>query len=74
LPIVATLAARWNFFPAPQGGKVVWAELAIPAHPRTAAGLPQRVRPSLAGDGNRHRGVIRDPVLLARIHRSLKSL
>ena len=47
LLIVAMLSAKWNWFPAPQGGKVVWAELAIPPRPLTEAGLPlSRLRAS----------------------------
>ena len=48
LMIVAMLSAKWDWFPAPQGGKVVWAELAIPPRSLTEAGLPQRSRPDTA--------------------------
>jgi hypothetical protein len=73
LLIVAMLSARWNWFPAPQGGKVVWAELPIPPRPLTGAGPPQRSQLSALTDGQRN-GVIRDPALLRRIHRALKNL
>lgn len=73
LLIVAMISAKWDWFPAPQGGKVVWAELAIPPRPLTEAGLPQRSRPGTVTGENRA-GVIRDPVLLRRIHQALKNL
>ena len=72
LLIVSMLSARWDWFPAPQGGKVVWAELPIPPLPLTGTGLPQRSRLSALADGQRN-GVIRDPALLRRIHRALKN-
>ena len=37
LMIVAALSAKWDWFPAPRGGKVVWAECAIPPRPLTDA-------------------------------------
>jgi len=46
LTIVTALCKQWDCFPASRGGKVVWAELAIPPGMPGAAGLP-RV-PSLA--------------------------
>ncbi len=67
------LSAKWNWFPAPQGGKVVWAELLIPPRPLTGAGLPRRSRPDAVTAGNRN-GVIRDRELLRRIHQALKNL
>lgn len=73
LLIVATLSAKWDWFPAPQGGKVVWAELAIPPRPLTGAGLPQRSRPGTTIKGNRS-GIIRDPDLLRQVHHGLKNL
>ena len=73
LMIVAALSAKWDWYPAPQGGKVVWAECAIPPRPLTDAGLPQRSRPRHGHPGNRA-GVIRDPVLLRRIHQALKNI
>ena len=73
LLIVAALSAKWDWFPAPQGGKVVWAELAIPPRLLTGAGLPQRSRPDTTIEGNRS-GIIRDPDLLRRIHNGLKNL
>lgn len=72
LAIVAALSARWSWLPAPPGGKVVWAELAIPQRPLTGAGLPQRSRPGVATAGNQ--GVIRDRDLLRRVHRGLQNL
>jgi anti-sigma regulatory factor (Ser/Thr protein kinase) len=72
LSIVTMLAARWSWLPAPQGGKVVWAELPIPPHPRTAADLPQRSRPALTA-GNRDR-VVGDRGLLGRIRQGLENL
>lgn len=45
LLIVAMLSTRWDWFAAPQGGKVVSAELAIPPRPLSGASLPQRSRP-----------------------------
>ena len=56
LMIVAMLSAKWDWFPVPQGGKVVWAECAIPPRPSTDAGLPQRSRPDTATreTGRRH--------------------
>ena len=73
LLIVAALSAKWSWFPAPQGGKVVWAELAIPPRPLTEAGLPQRSQLGAMAKGNR-KGVVRDPELLRRIHRGLQNL
>jgi hypothetical protein len=71
LMIVAALSAKWDWFPAPQGGKVVSAELAIPPRPLTEVGLPQRPRPGTRGN---QAGFIRDPVLLRQIHQALKNL
>ena len=71
LAIVAALSAKWDWYPAPQGGKVVWAELAIPLCPLTEGGLPQRSR---SVTREYQAGVIRDPVLLRRIHQALKNL
>jgi anti-sigma regulatory factor (Ser/Thr protein kinase) len=72
LAIVAAISARWSWFPAPPGGKVVWAELAIPQHALTGAGLPQRSRPGVAAAGNQ--GAIRDRDLLRRVRRGLQNL
>ena len=36
LLIVTTLSTKWGCFPGPQGGKAVWAELALPEHTVTA--------------------------------------
>jgi anti-sigma regulatory factor (Ser/Thr protein kinase) len=73
LLIVAMLSTRWDWFAAPHGGKVVSAECAIPPRPLTEAGLPQRSRPGTVIRENRA-GVIRDPVLMRRIHQALKNL
>jgi anti-sigma regulatory factor (Ser/Thr protein kinase) len=73
LSIVTMLTTKWSHFLAPQGGKVVWAELPIPPHPLTEAGLPQRSQPGAVIDGN-HDGFIRDLELLRRIHRGLTNL
>jgi anti-sigma regulatory factor (Ser/Thr protein kinase) len=55
LSIVAALSTNWSYFLAPQGGKVVWAELPISPHPLNDAGLPQRSRHSVVIDGARDR-------------------
>jgi Histidine kinase-like ATPase domain len=73
LSIVAALSAKWSWFPAPQSGKVVWAELAVPPRPLTEAGLPQRSRLSAVVEGN-PMGVVRDRELLRRVHRGLQNL
>ncbi len=73
LMIVAALSANWDWCPAPQGGKVVWAECAIPPRPLTGAVLPQRSRPDTVTREN-PAGLIRDPALLRRIHQALKNL
>jgi anti-sigma regulatory factor (Ser/Thr protein kinase) len=44
LSIVAALSTNWSYFLAPQGGKVVSAELPISRHPLNDADLPQRSR------------------------------
>jgi anti-sigma regulatory factor (Ser/Thr protein kinase) len=72
LAIVTALSAKWSWFRAPHGGKVVWAELAIPQRPLTGAGLPQRSRPGMAMA--RTQGVIRDRDLPCRVHRGLQNL
>jgi hypothetical protein len=73
LLIVAALSTKWSWFPAPQGGKIVWAELAVPPRPLTGAGLPQRSRLGAMIEGNR-KGVVRDHELLSRIHQGLQNL
>jgi anti-sigma regulatory factor (Ser/Thr protein kinase) len=70
LSIVAVLAADWNWYRGLHDGKVVWAELPIPPHPRTMAGLPQRSRPG-AVTGT-HAGAVHDLALLNRVHRALR--
>jgi anti-sigma regulatory factor (Ser/Thr protein kinase) len=72
LAIVAALSTKWSWFATPQGGKVVWAELAIPQRPLTEAGLPQRSRPGVATAGNQ--GAIRDLDLLRRVRGGLQNL
>jgi anti-sigma regulatory factor (Ser/Thr protein kinase) len=73
LMIVAALCKQWDFFGAADGGKVVWAELAVPAEILTPAGLPRRARGAPAITANRV-GLIHDPALLRRVHRALKDL
>ena len=73
LSIVAVLAVDWNWFPGPHGGKVVWADLPIPPHPRTVAGLPQRSRPGAVAAAYRGAALF-DPALLSRVHQALKDL
>jgi anti-sigma regulatory factor (Ser/Thr protein kinase) len=73
LSIVTMLSTRWSYFLAPQGGKVVWADLAIPPYPLNDAGLPQRSRLGAAADGNQE-GIIRDLDLPRRIHKDLRGL
>jgi anti-sigma regulatory factor (Ser/Thr protein kinase) len=73
LMIVAALCTQWDFFGAADGGKVVWAELAVPAEILTPAGLPRRERGAPVTTGN-HAGLIHDPALLRRVHRALNDL
>ena len=70
---MAALSAEWNYFLAPQGGKVVRTELPIRPYPPNDAGLPQRSGPG-AVVGGHHSGLIRNPALLRRIHRGLENL
>jgi hypothetical protein len=72
LMIVAALCTRWDFTAAADGGKVVWAELAIPAEILTPAGLPRRAHGAPASANQA--GLVHDPVLLRRVHRALKDL
>ena len=65
LSIVAALSTNWSYFLAPQGGKVVRAELPISPRPLNDAGLSQRSRHSAVIDGARD-GHIRDLELLHR--------
>ena len=72
--LVGAVSEKWSWYPVPEtGGKVVWAELPIPPHPLTEAGLPQRSQPGAVIDGN-HDGFICDLELLRRIHRGLTNL
>ena len=73
LTIVAALCKQWHYFPASRGGKVVWAELAIPPGILSAAGLPPRVRSAPLAAVSRG-DFVRDPGLLRRIHQGLKDL
>jgi anti-sigma regulatory factor (Ser/Thr protein kinase) len=73
LLIVTALCKEWDYFYAARGGKVVWAELAVPAELLTPAGLPRRVRGLPIVAGNRT-DPIRDPGLLRRVHRGLNDL
>lgn len=73
LAIVTALCKRWHSFPSNRGGKVVWAELTLPPGMSSAAGLPRRARSSPLAAVSRD-DIIRDPVLLRRIHQALKDL
>ena len=73
LAIVAALCKQWHSFPSNRGGKVVWAELALPPGMLSAVGLPQRARSSPLAAASRD-DAIHDPVLLRRIHQALKNL
>ena len=73
LLIVTALSTRWGCFAGPQGGKAVWAELALPGHTIAASGLPQRTG-VLAGSYRVPGLFQRDPGLLARVHRRLLDL
>ena len=73
LMIVAALCQRWDFAAATDGGKVVWAELAIPAGLLTPAGLPHR-QSSAPVTAASQAGLVRDPALLRRVHQALKDL
>ena len=67
LMIVTALCKEWDYFCASRGGKVVWAELAVPA------GLPRRTGGTPVAARNRA-DFLRDPGLLRRVHRGLKDL
>jgi hypothetical protein len=71
--IVTALCKQWDYFGAARGGKVVWAELAVPAELLTPAGLPHRARGAPVTTTNQA-GLIHDPALLRRVHRALKDL
>ena len=73
LAIVEALCTRWNYFHAVDGGKVVWAELAIPPLPVTDAGLPVRI-PEPVQLGPIPPAINRDPRTLRRVHHGLKNL
>ena len=72
LLIVTTLSTRWGCFAGPQGGKAVWAELALPEHTIPASGLPPQRTGVLAGSYRVPGLFQRDPGLLARVHRGLR--
>jgi hypothetical protein len=71
--IIAALCTQWDFHGAADGGKVVWAELAVPAELLTPAGLPRRARGAPV-TATTQAGLIDDPALLRRVHRALKDL
>lgn len=73
LMIVTALCKEWDYFPAADGGKVVWAELAVRADLLTPAGLPRRAHDKAAAAGP-GAGVIREPALLRRVHQGLRNL
>lgn len=73
LVIVGALCARWDYFQAIGGGKVVWAELEIPPLPVTDAGLPVRI-PEPVQLGPVPPVINRDPRTLRRVHHGLKNL
>jgi anti-sigma regulatory factor (Ser/Thr protein kinase) len=73
LMIVAALCTRWDFAGTADGGKVVWAELAIPAGTLTPAGLPRR-EPGTRVSGTARAALATDPALLRRVHQALKNL
>ncbi len=67
LMIVTALCKQWDYFGAARGGKVVWAELAVPAGlPRRTGGTPVAARDRA--------DFLCDPGLLRRAHRGLKDL
>jgi anti-sigma regulatory factor (Ser/Thr protein kinase) len=73
LAIVEALCARWDYFPAIDGGKVVWAELEIPPLPVTDADLPIRI-PDPVQLGPIPPVINRDPRTLRRVRHGLKNL
>ena len=73
LMIVAALCTQWDFSGTADGGKVVWAELAIPAGLLTPAGLPHRARDTPIPTATQA-ALINDPALLRRVHQALKNL
>ena len=73
LMIVAALCTQWDFSAAADGGKVVWAELAIPAGLLASAALPRRERGTPVPAVTRA-GLVNDPALLRRVHQALKDL
>jgi hypothetical protein len=50
LSIVDALCTRWDYFYPQTGGKVVWAELRIPAYDLLPSSLPKRQRPPSAAN------------------------
>lgn len=70
LVIVDSLSRRWNFYGPAEGGKWVWAELAISPQPGP---LPKRewswVRPP-----TRPREMVRDPEVLRRVRDGLRKM
>ncbi len=70
LLIVAALSKQWNYYSLPEGGKWVWAELAIPASPNP---LPHR-QPTYLSPPARPHQITRDPAMLRRVRDGLKRL
>lgn len=73
LMIVAALCTQWDFAAEADGGKVVWAELAIPAEILAPVRLPRRKRGAPITAASRA-GLTPDPALLRRVHQALKDL
>jgi anti-sigma regulatory factor (Ser/Thr protein kinase) len=71
LPIVSALCTRWDYFYPQTGGKVVWAELAIPPHGLTLNWLPKRLPISELYSPTPS---IQSPELLCRVRDGLKCL
>jgi anti-sigma regulatory factor (Ser/Thr protein kinase) len=71
LTIIEALCARWDYALTAHGGKVVWAELAIPPLPVTDAGLAIRIpaRPAPVRPAVNH-----DLPTLRRVYQGLKNL
>jgi anti-sigma regulatory factor (Ser/Thr protein kinase) len=71
LSIVDALCVRWSYFYPRTGGKVVWAELAIPPHQYTLRGLPSRPQTAKQHPPT---GVTQSPELLRRVRDGLNAL
>jgi len=70
LVIVESLSRRWNFYGHAEGGKWVWAELAISPNPGP---LPRR-KPSPVPHPDGQIEVVNDPELLRRVRDGLKRI